>query len=363
MTSPPPDPTPAPGPPEWPVPPVAASADPVLLDDERFAASLPRAARPALPIVPTDYVRFFRTPRLRWWMPLVAMAATGVLWLVLTVAFLLVGASLDGLRNVYPEPGRFVMQPWTFLANNVSLAACIPLAWLFAFAVFSQRLGWLASVVGRFRWGWFARVLLAALPVWIVLIGVSFLLEPMELSWRDSSVFMIIAIVCTTPLQAAGEEYLFRGIMLRGVGAWFRDERLAIAVAGVVTAVAFMLLHGAGDLWLNLYYVVFGAVAAWLAWRTGGLEASIGIHVVNNVVSMAILPFTDLGGAFDRGAGVGSPLQLINAAVIVGFALVIDRLGRRAGLVTRTAPGREHLQRARAHALAARTGPPGVALP
>lgn len=109
-----------------------------------------------------------------------------------------------------------------------------------------------------------------------------------------------------------------------------------------------MLLHGAGDLWLNIYYFAFGAVSAWLVWRTGGLEASVAIHVVNNMVAMVPLPFSDLGTAFDRSAGVGSPALLVNMAVLVGAALLFDFLARRTGLATRSAPGRDELDRAKA---------------
>lgn len=319
---------------------------PPLPGDEQLVASMPPATRPTLPIVPTDYLRFFRSPRFAWWKPLLAVVGAAVLWLAVTMVLTFAGIFLDGFENVYPEPGSFVMRPWTFLMNNLSLAACIPIAWLFALAVFGQRPGWLASVAGRFRWGWFARVLVIALPIWAVLIGVSFALSPSELGWRDTTAFMIAAIVLTTPLQAAGEEYLVRGLLARSVGSWFADERLALGVAALVGATVFMLLHGAGDPWLNVYYFIFGAVSAWLVWRTGGLEASVAIHIVNNMVAMVPLPFGDLASAFDRTAGAGSPFLLVNAAVLVGAALLFDLLARRAALENRTAPGRLELERA-----------------
>ena len=62
--------------------------------------------------------------------------------------------------------------------------------------------------------------------------------------------------------------------------------------AGAVSATLFALAHGTQDAWLFGDRLAFGLVASWLAWRTGGLEAPIALHVANNLVSLAFTAAT-----------------------------------------------------------------------
>ena len=154
---------------------------------------------------------------------------------------------------------------------------------------------------------------------------------------------LLAGILLTTPFQAAGEEYAFRGVLNRGAGGFFRAPAVALVVGLVFSSVLFMLAHGAGDLWLNIYYFCFGAIACLLTWRTGGIEAAIAMHVVNNVLSELVMPFTDISDMFDRQSGVGDPSILVMTAIqLVAFALV-EWQARRRGLVRATAPGLEEM--------------------
>ena len=54
----------------------------------------------------------------------------------------------------------------------------------------------------------------------------------------------------------------------------------------------FALAHGAQDAWLFGDRFAFALVASWLAWRTGGLEAPIALHVANNLVSLVFTAST-----------------------------------------------------------------------
>ena len=53
----------------------------------------------------------------------------------------------------------------------------------------------------------------------------------------------LLVIVLLTPLQAAGEEYAFRGYLTQAFGGLFRQAGSAAAV--VVPALLFALAHGA----------------------------------------------------------------------------------------------------------------------
>jgi len=227
--------------------------------------------------------------------------------------------------------GELKLTPLLFLANNLGLAVAIPLAGLTAWAVFGQRPRWMSSIAGGFRWGLFWRFVAVAIPILLASFGVEVLLGGApQLVWNADSWFLIIAILLTTPLQAAGEEYGTRGLLARSIGSWFGSARVGLVVATVVTSVVFMLLHGAGDPWLNGYYFTVGVSCSILVWKTGGLEAAVALHVVNNLIGEVTIPFGALEGMFDREAGSAGPEILIQVfftlTLVAGLLLVARRL-------------------------------------
>lgn len=297
-----------------------------------------------LPIEPREYHEFLRTPSLRWWRPVLALLMAGGLFfaasLVFTLPAMLYDMSTGATRlEDYTSLDTFRMTPAFFLANNLALASGIAIAGLTQWACFGQRPRWMSAVTGGFRWRWFAECVAWVLPVFLAIMVLDAVLSGLPgLQVNATTVFMIAAVLLTTPLQAAGEEFLLRGLGQRAVASWL--PRLAgLAVSTAVTAVVFMMLHGAGDPWLNAFYLVFAVATSVLAWRTGGLEAGVAVHAVNNVVAMALLPFTDFSRMFDRSAGVGSPVLLVQMAImLVAVSLLLWRAKVR-GVVVRTAPG------------------------
>lgn len=337
--APPPPPGWAPPPQGWTPPPPGWTPPP--LDPRRLPAHL----QPALPVEDRDYYAFWRAPRMRWWKGILAVLMATFLFLAVSTTAQFIGWSIDGadlsvlLDQEIPPVG-----PGFFLGNNIALALCIPIAMLTAWACVQQSPKWLSSVVGGIRWRWLGRMALFLAPVWIVVIGASHLLGPLDdVRVRDHTLVMIVGILLTTPLQAAGEEYLVRGLLGRVVGSWFRSPAFGFVASTVVTALVFMAMHGAGDPWLNAFYLVFAAVGSWLTWRTGGLEAAIAIHAIHNTVSMALLPFIDFSDLFNREEGVGDVTVLIPMALLLVGAGIVEFLHRRHPQAVRTAPGRAQL--------------------
>jgi membrane protease YdiL (CAAX protease family) len=91
-------------------------------------------------------------------------------------------------------------------------------------------------------------------------------------------------ILITVPLQALGEEILFRGYLMQLFGAIVRNEWFAI----LGTSLVFALFHGSQNPWLFGSRFLFGVIAGVLVWRTGGLEAAVAIHLVNNLIVFAM---------------------------------------------------------------------------
>ncbi len=304
--------------------------------------AVPPHLRPALPIVETGYVGFWRAPRYRWWKGLLAIAGTAAGFLALTTVAGLIGMVADRVDfNAVAMGDRSSLGVWFFLANNVGIALCLPLALVVAWACTGQRPRWLSSVAGGVRWRWLFSLLAVVLPVWVLLnVGLN-LMSGVELRWREHTLVMILAVALTTPFQAAAEEYLIRGVLVRAVGSWFRAPVIGFVVSTAVSAAVFMALHGAGDPWLNADYVVFAVVASWVTWRTGGLEAAVAIHIVNNMVGLALAPFTEISGLFDRQEGAGGPwVLLVMGALVLAGVLVEWRWRRRPG-IAHNAPGRD----------------------
>ena len=351
MTALPPPPVSAPvpppaAPPQPGLPPVAplASPAPLLAAPPQPGLPLASPAPPpsALPVVFRAYHEYYRTPRLRWWKPLVALAvlcaASLGAMLLLLIPYALVAPALG---EAFDDAAELPATPLAFLYMNLSLAAIVPAAIVAHRLVFGQRAGWLASIQGRFRWRLLGRFLLTALPFYLAWYGTVILVEGAdfsELRVDERTVPVILIILLTTPLQCAGEEYALRGLVPRCVGAWFPHRVVGFVVATVVSSVVFMLLHGVSDPWMNLGYLCFAVAGSVLVWRTGGLEAAIALHVVNNMIAMVTVPFEDLAVALGE-PGPGSPWLLLEIPVLVATGAAFWWQAKRLGLPTQAAPG------------------------
>ncbi|MDN5861331.1 MAG: CPBP family intramembrane metalloprotease [Pseudonocardia sp.] len=284
------------------------------------------------PIADLEYHRTLR-PVTRWWRSLVGIVAAGAAYLILSIALTSVAILLDPGSFALGQPiSERPVTPMLLLAVNLAPALMIPVVIGLERLLFG-RSGRLHSVEGRLRWSWLRRLTLWLVPVFVLYGMLSSLVLPMQGGSgpaRDWALLLVI-IVATTPLQAAGEEYLFRGFLGRIVGAWLRSGRVALVVSTVLSSLVFMFAHGSTDPWLLGYYLVFGAAMALVAWRTGGLEAPIAVHAVNNVILLVIaVLLTDTAGAFNRTAGVGGPFMLLPmVAISLAGLLTVVLAGRR----------------------------------
>jgi membrane protease YdiL (CAAX protease family) len=274
------------------------------------------------------------------WRGLIAILILVVSMLVLSLLFGAIALTIEVVNGTMDlnDPGSLLaITPGVLLATNLALAALIPISILLQRWLYGVRMGSIFSVAGGIRWRWLARLALVFAPIWIVYIGVSFLLEPTAEPRLDgTAIGLIVVAVLTTPLQAAGEEVGFRGLVQRATGAWFRNPRVAFAVSTLVSGLIFGAAHFATDWWLIAYYVLFGVAASIAARLTGGLEAFIVIHAVNNLVTFVFAAiFGSLAQGIDRSEGAGGPFMLIPIAVVLGAAVLAGWLARLSGITTR----------------------------
>lgn len=215
---------------------------------------------------------------------------------------------------------------WGMLGANLGIMVLIPIAWTLMLIVHHVKPRWLGSVQPRLRW----RYLLACLGVALVTLnGVLLLSTVVEqaptFGVQEGFWSFLVVVVLTSPLQAAAEEIFFRGYLLQALGSIVAKPWFGVVVSSVV----FALLHGTQNLPLFIDRLAFGLLAAILVWKTGGLEAGIAAHVINNVfayvvagltTSIATLKATQSIGWIDAGFDVGG------FALFAALAYLVSRL-------------------------------------
>ncbi len=283
--------------------------------------------------------------RHRWWRPLVSTSVVLVglvAGLVVTAVVIAGGIFLDpglGIDDLSGNAGTVALLStwWVFLVNNLFLAFGIPLAMLAVWAGHAWRPRWVLSVVGRLRWRYLGEAALVSLVIFGLATGITFAIDP-AITWapeRDA-VIILVAVLLTTPFQAAGEELIFRGWLSQALGSWFAGALVGALVAGAVSASLFALAHGSQGPWLFADRFAFGVIASVLAWRTGGLEAGIAAHALNNmVIFVPVVLSGQLAGALDPGDATWVQVA-VDVVVLTLLVVVLDALAKRRGLVRTT---------------------------
>jgi membrane protease YdiL (CAAX protease family) len=155
--------------------------------------------------------------------------------------------------------------------------------------------------------------------------------------------WLLLVILTLTPLQAAGEEYVARGLLAQNIGAWFSSSRLALLATALFSTALFTAAHGSADMWIVLDLAVGSFASSILVWKTGGLEAAIVLHAANNVMGMTTsVIFGGWGEGFIDTESKGEPLDVLLTLLVTGTVVVLVlRQARRCGLqhVYRPEPG------------------------
>ena len=109
-------------------------------------------------------------------------------------------------------------------------------------------------------------------------------------------------------------------------------------VAAVVTAALFSLAHLPGDLPTFLDRFAFGLAASAVVWLTGGLEAAIVLHGVNNVLVFVLAGALGDGVATESvPGGVGLLYLLVSVPSVAAYVARRARPRHRLRPETRTA--------------------------
>jgi membrane protease YdiL (CAAX protease family) len=283
-----------------------------------------------------------------WWRPLLGLLLLGVVYLALVIATVFAG--LLGLLASGTDIGTLpdlavdeFTDPWVLLFLNISLIVAVPCVWLVWTVAHGMRPGWSSSVLARLRWRLVRPFTLLALATLGVGIGLSVLLAfavgGEEVSGPVPSFgWLLVVVLLTTPLQSAAEEYVFRGYLSQAIAGWIRHPQAGALMAAVVTAALFAAAHGPQDALTFLDRFAFGLTASAVVWLTGGLEAAIVLHAVNNVVVFVLSGALGEGVATDEvPAGLGVAYMVLSLLSMAGYVALVARSRRRLQPETRTA--------------------------
>ena len=278
------------------------------------------------------YHLLLRRPGAGWRLGLVVVLC-GVGLIVLAAAALLLvlaGAMIAGVDfTINLNDG---VNAGEMLGTNLGLALLTPFAVLMVWAIYGVRPRWVSSNRPGVRWRWLLVCVGVALVVYslFLVLGTAGAAVERE-SPVDAGVVALLGVVLlTTPLQAAGEEYLFRGMLLQALGATRVPLLGCYALCGLLFATA----HLQWDVFLFADRFLLGVAFAYLAVETGGLEAPIAIHAVKNIsvlVPAALLEETDVALDPTDVTWIPVAIDLVLLAIVVPWAVWLSRRrhGRR----------------------------------
>jgi len=268
--------------------------------------------------VGVEYHRVHELGRPGVWRPLVGVLLLGILTFVLGPLVLTLpvvvwafAQSGDWQEHLTAAIGTEHVTPFGLGFLNVVLACGIGYAFLLTWWLHRLRPGWVTSVLPRMRWRFFAACLGLSVVALIATLIVGALLpagsgnDGTEISgqlneFTSTTRDFLLVVLFLTPFQAAGEEYVFRGYLTQAFGGIFHSRVVAV----VVPAVLFALAHGVQSAPVFVDRLAFGLVAGALVILTGGLEAGIAMHVLNNFAAFGLaLAYGDMSAALNPTGG------------------------------------------------------------
>lgn len=261
-----------------------------------------------------EFTGVLRTPH---GAPALALMGIGVgLMLFLLIAPLTTQALAALYWLVTGRPGTFAETyttliryevPFGLIATHLGLAMLIPITLALMLVVHRVRPSYVSSVHPGLRWRFIWPALALAFVTLLGVLALQNLTAPGGPSWQvqpqPGFTWFVAVVLVTSPLQAAAEEYFFRGYLMQAFGSM-----VATPWFGIVTSAAvFTLFHGVQNPALIVDRFAFGVLAGVLVWRTGGLEAGIAAHTANNVSAFVLAALT-------------SSVAEVKAVTVIGWA-------------------------------------------
>lgn len=306
---------------------------------------------------PRAYHQMLRTWNYKWWKPVVGIILV-ILGMVVVAPLVMlpvlaIGVVIEGgpfLESLEKAATLEAIGPAALLYLNLTLGSAILVTWFVMRVLHRMRPRWLTSVVPKMRWkllficiGLAVIALIAQVIVSAMLPGTQEADVTQELNhFTTTTAILALIVLLTTPFQAAGEEYIFRGYMMQAIGSFWSFAWVPPVatkwIAILATSALFASAHGVQNFPLFFDRFMFGLIAGWLVIRTGGLEAGIAMHILNNFLAFGFaLTFGDLSESLNVSeVGWGNvPLTLVQAGT---YALLVLFVAKKMNLANMTDP-------------------------
>lgn len=280
-------------------------------------------------------------PRAQLWRTALGIALVVAAWLIWTVIFglLAVGGGLVSRETLGAVMGQFAA-PLSyfdvFMAMGVLLGTFWGLwlgVWLVSKLLHKRGLSTVFAHDGRIRLDQFSIGMALAAGYLALSLGSTWLsgAAPMRSDlpleyWLSALAPMVLLVF----FQTAGEELFFRGYLTQQLAARIPHP----LVWGLLPSLAFGLAHtanGGGDAQFAIYYVaatlLMGLTMTAMVWRTGGLAAAMGFHLMNNIGAMLLVGIAGVSPpislfVMDHGTMMGSaPTDLLVLGLLLAFVL------------------------------------------
>jgi uncharacterized protein len=315
---------------------------------------------------PATYPQMLRTWDYATWRPIVGLllfvvvglfVAPLVLLPVLTVAVAVQGGTGPLVDRVMDSATLENVTPASMLYLNLTLASLTLVAFMIVRFVHRMRPRWLSSVQPGIRWKFFFACVGLSVVALIasLIVGVLLPHDPNEISGSPAFptgqlLATAIIILLTTPLQALGEEYGFRGYLMQAFGSLSDGiaralnasprvaRMIAHGVALLLTSTLFALAHGVQNFPLFFDRFAFGLMAGLVVILVGGLEAGIALHILNNLLAFGVaIALDQLNGTLNVSevSWWQLPVTITQNGV---FLLLVLLVARKMGLRNKTAP-------------------------
>ena len=154
----------------------------------------------------------------------------------------------------------------------------------------------LITAYDKVRWGrfFFGNLLWLGLMIGAELITYAINPDNYVFQFEATQVVALLLVsVLTIPLQAAGEELIFRGYLMQGIGWGTKRPWIAL----ILTSIGFGCLHLANPE-IEKYgqefivtYIITGLFFGIITLMDDGLELAIGVHTVNNIYNAVLVTF------------------------------------------------------------------------
>ena len=186
---------------------------------------------------PHSYPLMLRTWTYAWWKPVVGLlllvAGMFIVAPIVMMPVLVLAVALDhrgSFVDAFEEAIRLEHVTWQgMLYLNLSLAGLTLVTWGIIRFVHRMRPRWLMSVKPGIRWAFFWACFGVALVAMFaqVVVGAFLPSDPNDIASSpnpitSTTVALGVVILLTTPLQAIGEEYAFRGYAMQAFGSLTR---------------------------------------------------------------------------------------------------------------------------------------------